>query len=519
MNKNLFKSVGTTVAPANAVNEAGGKAYSLTDEGALAQYVVTGCFNQTYYASAEDQLEKIKELAGKCSSEFIAKCAVYGHETAKMKDTPAYLLALLAARGEIGLVSSCFNRVITNGKMLCNFVQMVRSGVTGRKSFGSAIKKLILNWINSKEPFELYRLSVGQSNPSVADVIKMVHPRPKNAEYDSVFAYLIGRQFADTQLPEKLRQLEAFKKDSTLPVPQVDFRVLSNIKMSTEQWSDIAKNMSWNTLRMNLNTLKRNNVLEDKAMVQYIADQLRDPVKVQKSSVFPYQLLTTFQNADVPTEISNALQDAMELATKNVPNFGNGGVVVCPDISGSMDSPVTGYNGTATTKTTCRDVSALISSVVLRNNENASVLPFHTQVQTVKLNPRDSVMTNSGILRRLPSGGTDCSSPIRHLNAQKATEKLVIVVSDNMSWVDYAGWYGRKNDGTDMALAWKDYKKRVHDAKLVLIDIQPGSTTQVGDNKDILNIGGWSDSVFEVISRFANGENNTFANVINQVTL
>ena len=36
------------------------------------------------------------------------------------------------------------------------------------------------------------------------------------------------------------------------------------------------------------------------------------------------------------------------------------------------------------------------------------------------VNPRDSVMTNAQYLASLPSGGTACSAPLRHLNAQKA---------------------------------------------------------------------------------------------------
>jgi 60 kDa SS-A/Ro ribonucleoprotein len=38
------------------------------------------------------------------------------------------------------------------------------------------------------------------------------------------------------------------------------------------------------------------------------------------------------------------------------------------------------------------------------------------------------------------------------------------------------------------------------------LDVQPGSTTQVTERADILNIGGFSDHVFEVMAAFAAGE-------------
>ena len=43
-------------------------------------------------------------------------------------------------------------------------------------------------------------------------------------------------------------------------------------------------------------------------------------------------------------------------------------------------------------------------------------------------------------------------------------------------------------------------------AKLVCIDLQPYGTTQAQGRKDILNVGGFSDAVFETLARFATGE-------------
>jgi len=52
---------------------------------------------------------------------------------------------------------------------------------------------------------------------------------------------------------------------------------------------------------------------------------------------------------------------------------------------------------------------------------------------------------------------------------------------------------------------WNVYRSRNPSARLVLIDLQPYATTQVVDRQDILNIGGFSDHVFEVVSDFAAG--------------
>ena len=206
-NLRLFSSKPKALA-ADAVNEAGGRAYTLSAEETLAQYVVTGCFNGTFYASESEQLDRVVKLASGVSDEFIAALAIYARHKAYMKDSPALLLALLSTKNA-ALFRSTFDRVIDNGKMLRNFVQIIRSGVVGRRSLGSAPKKKVLEWLAKRDGEQLLKDSIGNS-PSLADVVKMVHPKPANAERDAMYAYLIGRDYSDAQLPALVKQYEAF---------------------------------------------------------------------------------------------------------------------------------------------------------------------------------------------------------------------------------------------------------------------------------------------------------------------
>jgi 60 kDa SS-A/Ro ribonucleoprotein len=237
-------------------------------------------------------------------------------------------------------------------------------------------------------------------------------------------------------------------------------------------------------------------------LTRRIAARLRDADEVARARVFPYQLLTAYQNCDaaVPEEVRNALQDALELAIANVPSI-DGKVVVCPDVSGSMKSPVTGHRAGSTTSVRCVDVAALVAAAVLRKNQSATILPFEQAVIPVSLNSRDSVMTNAEKLAAIGGGGTNCSAPVRLLNQQKAKADLVIFVSDNESWVDQG-----RGLGTALLAEWAEFRQRNPQTRLVCLDIQPNQTTQAVERGDILNIGGFSDQVFEVISAFASGQ-------------
>jgi len=248
-------------------------------------------------------------------------------------------------------------------------------------------------------------------------------------------------------------------------------------------------------------------VFRDTAMVQMIAQRLADRSVVKRSRVFPYQLLMAYTSTQhgKPLAVCEALQDAMEIAIENVPVI-QGKIYVCLDISGSMHSTVTGERKGATSAVRCVDVASLVSAAILRKNPSAEILPFAVDVVDVQLNPRDSVMTHAKTLANLPSGGTDCSAPLRRLNERKANGDLVIYVSDNESWID-AALYGRFGGGrTETMTQWAEFQRRNPQARMVCIDIQTSATTQAAEREDILNIGGFSDQVFDLISAFAKGE-------------
>lgn len=520
MNNNMFN---TATNKTNTVNNAGGVAYALSDEAALAQFASTGTFSDTYYVQAEKQLEQVKEYAAKVRPEFLAKLTVYSRESAFMKDMSAFLLATLMVR-DIELFKKVFNRVVDNGKMLRNFVQVIRSGQVGRKSFGSAPKRVIREWLEARKDLQLFNDSIG-NDPSLKDIIKMVHPKPSNKNREALYAYLIDKDVEDKKalLPQLVQDFERFKKSpkGERTVPAVNFQMVSAQDLSDGEWTELAKSMNWHTLRMNINTLQRHNVFNQPEMVNFVADKLRDEKAVKSAKVFPYQLFTAylFTEGNTPVKIKNALQDAMEIATTNISKL-KGRTVVAVDCSGSMDSPVTGARAGGTTKTTCKQVASLIAACVLRNSEDTDVLRFTTSSERISLNQRDSVITNAQKIGTI-SGGTAISCPLVQLNQEGAVADTVIIVSDNESWADRSDGYYNHGQGTSLMKEWTKFKARNPNAKLVCVDLAPNGHTQAQSAPDRLNVGGFSDSVFEVIAAFLESSNSKdfWVNKINQMEI
>lgn len=533
VNKNLFKTGSTTVVPAaDTKNNAGGKAYSFSKKHCLAQIAATNTFNGTFYASAEGNLklakDAVEELKG--DPEFIAKIAVYSRSKGYMKDMPAYLCAVLAGLDK-KLFRKVFRKVIDNGKMLRNVIQIARSGQTGKKYNMSSgtFRHALQEWFDNRSPSSIFKASIG-NDPSMRDILRMARPSPRdgNGEHSTekaaLFAYLLSAELkngeylvykgkgserhvahrhAFNNLPELVLQYEAYKKDKSLPVPNVDFRFLDHL-VDEKGWSTIAENAGWTMTRMNLNTFNRHKVFESDRMVRLIASRLQNKEEIMKAKAFPYQLLMAYKAADgVPALIVDALQEAMEIATENAPVF-QGQTYIAVDVSGSMGSPITGYraDGVAS-KVRCVDVAGLFGATVLRKNRLAEILPFDTRIHsTSELNGRDSIMTNANKLARYGGGGTNCALALETLNQRNAKGDAVVFVSDNESWVDSyrQSYYG--SQGTGMMAAWTEFKKRNPKARLVCIDLTPRDNSQATLRDDILQVGGWGDQCFEVISSF-----------------
>jgi 60 kDa SS-A/Ro ribonucleoprotein len=500
-NKGLFASAVARLLPAaDTVNREWAPAYAYGPEHKLAQLAATGTLQDNFYSASETQLGEVVEAAKSVDPIFVAKAAVYARTRGTMKDMPALLTAYLTV-AEPDLAVGVFERVIDNGRMLRNFVQIMRSGAVGRTSLGTRPKRLIQQWLERASMRSLMQAATG-NDPSLADIVKMVHPKPADEGRKAFYAWLIGKPYDFDELPPEIAAFEAWKRYQNGPLPNVPYEWMTAFEMTAEQWAQLASRMGWQALRMNLNTLARKGAFAVEGTADMVAARLADVDVLSKARVLPYQVMVALGcvGEGVPLKVQAALETALEASLATLPAL-EGRVVVCPDVSGSMGSPVTGYRKGASSKVRCIDVAALVAAAVLRRNTHARLLPFEQAVVPLKLDPFARVAANAAKLASIGGGGTNVSVPLALLNADRAEADLVVVVSDNESWVDAS-----RRGATATMREWDRLKKRCPGAKLVCIDLQPYGTTQAKNRRDILNVGGFSDAVFETLSRFAAGE-------------
>lgn len=511
-NKGLFASAIAKLMPAaDTRNREGAPAYAYGPEHKLAQLAATGTLADNFYGAGETQLADVLEAARACDPYFVAQAAVYARRSGAMKDMPALLAAWLTV-ADPDLAVAVFDRVIDNGRMLRNFVQIMRSGQVGRSSLGSRPKRLVQGWLEQASMPQLMAAATGK-DPSLADIVRMVHPKPADAARRAFYGWLIGRPYDVAALPAEIAAFEAWKADRSLPLPAVPFEWLTAFPLTAEDWAVLATRIGWQALRMNLNTLARNGAFDVKGVTEAVAGRLADADAIAKVRPMPYQLMVALGQArdGVPCKVRAALEEALEQSLARVPKV-PGNVVVCPDVSGSMSSPATGYRKGALSTVRCIDVAALVAAAMLRTNRDTRVIPFEQGVVKLKLDPRARVAVNAAKLAAIGGGGTNVSAPLAALNLLRERVDLVVIVSDNESWVD-----ATRRGATATMREWDELKRRNPAARLVCIDIQPHGTSQAPQGRaDILNVGGFSDAVFDTIARFVSGEARDWVSIAKQ---
>jgi 60 kDa SS-A/Ro ribonucleoprotein len=157
-------------------------------------------------------------------------------------------------------------------------------------------------------------------------------------------------------------------------------------------------------------------------------------------------------------------------------------------------------------------------------------VPFDTRAFDANVDPSDSILSLAERLAKFGGGGTDCSLPIAKANKDYAERKLagVVLVSDNQSWISQGLPFVHGAHGsTGVMTEWQHFVRNqvrlqggdIPGPKLICIDLQPYTTTQAPERSDILNVGGFSDAVFQVMAAFLGGDEGRFVADVESVNL
>lgn len=544
-NKKLFSLAPSKVAPkAETHNLAGGVAYSMDDEWALAQIAFTGTFSNTFYdkSEGENQLKEILERSQRVSPNYMAKLAVASREVGYMKAMPPALLLTLAQRN-MPLARKVFDRIVDAPNMLKEVFTLVRSGRFGRRAFGYALKKAFESKLRNAKPSWLINLAIG-TDPSIRDIFRMIRPSPRTKVEHALWGYLLdqpvprwGGEAGQEDLPKIVLALDAYNKATTEAQQLAVVEDLKGVRQENltgnikgpKVWQAIIGTMRAQALRMNLNTLHRQGAFKDPEIVREVAARLADREEVRKSRQFPFQYLAAYNElaGDMPPEIRSGLHKAADAACGNIPVFGFP-VAILVDVSGSMSTaPVTGFqSGRQSSKVMCIQAASLMAVALWRANPGSVLVPFDERIheEALRFDPDDSLLSLTERLARYGGGGTNCSLSLNYVNTKLSAKPFgaAVMISDNESWMDRQSRHGGSSGiMVEFGRFIRNQQKlgKYPRPKLVCLDLSPGTTSQIPNTEHTASVGGFSDGVFALLGQFLTGDRERFVKSVHSVSL
>lgn len=516
----------------DTVNKAGGRAYSLSSEEVLAKFAVTGCFGSTYYQSAEEALKEILRLLPECNPSFLEALVKYSKNTGLMKDMPAFLLAWGVRNHREHDFRDTFTNTVRNVGDVLRMCKIITSGALGFKNFGSRLRRMLTN-VLLNQPEHKLMFETG-NEPSVKDVINLLHPKPNTPATEEAFRYLAGNKAEVNK--ENLSDLAGLILDlnqgninfSDLSnkakadlAKNVDLRLFQNWKLNKKDWETVAQNVNFMTALYNLNTFNRNNAYSNKTAINKALANLI--AGAEKTKVWPYRVFTAAKNLvpghPLKDHMTSILQ-TIQLRNRDKVNLPKN-IALCVDISGSMHSPITGTGHSKDSTVSNVDVAGIFAALLRDVCENTEIVLFNTLARKFDHNNQNAFALAENI-SRLCGGGTCCEASIQYLLKCITKPELVIMISDNESWAQYYQpansisnrHFGVSSGSSSLQTSWKSYKKAVPKAKLVLLDLTPNTTTQLLDGDSVLNLAGFNDNIIPLISAFANGDITDFRSII-----
>lgn len=452
----------------------GAPAFSLSAKDELSTLVAASMLGEgTFYESGDDRRARIDALVAKVDPAFACKLAVYARSVWNLRTVSLYVVLSVAKTRKYdpqvlkGAVADVIQRCDEVREMLAGALTIFGD----KKSIPQAIKRGIALAMRKFDQYGYAKYQGGQGAVKFRDVLRIVHPTPKNAEQSAVFAAIM----ADTlTMPEGRETWE---------------RIVSKDGSTAESWAKAAKETPYMATLRNLRNFAQNGALTDEVIAK-----IRDPKQVAKSRQLPIRFLSAareLEKASVAPKAVQAVMDAAELSLENVPLLGDN-ILVVVDVSGSMRGGKISEKSSLCAADVACLMGASLALATLRKGGNATLVPFATSATIVPLVPRDVLLrVTEALIRASNGGGTIIGTA---WEAVQGKEFDAIVVFSDMQVMD-----GRNDDayyGFRSAPRGTEPKAKLK----VSFDLCGYGKTPFTQKNGWYLMGGWSDQALAALS-------------------
>ncbi len=526
--KKLNKLFGNTAyAAATMRNYEGAPAYVRTDEEQLLRVLMTGSFEQTFYATdtelSAEALGLFRIFASR-DPHFLAQAIVYARTEGLMRVAPITALVVLSAEPRDDakeLFRRAFPKVIQTPGDLQDCLRLCRNSAL--RGMGKAITRAAGRWLAGMSQYHAIKYGSESQEMSLRDMYRMVRPKLTGA------ANALARYLVKGEAAPELTQVcgyEAFKRaarafqqsKATLTDEErstVEARLLAlieehrlpwevitaQVEGSRAVWEAMVRQMPYMALLRNLNNAVKNGVTDSAEILDYIPGTLADPQRVQTSRQLPFRFYAALRalkaEGDADVLLRAALESALERSFVNMPELGRR-VLVANDISGSMAS-----RPSAKSDMTMSEIAGIFAAAAFKKAEEGAIVSFDTQAHPRDVSKSDSLASIAKAISGI-GGGTSLSAPLEYAFGGKDTARVydvAVFLTDSESWYDHL----TRNRGVLDLI--REYRQRVNPALICFfVQLVPYKHAVVPqDEPGCYYIYGWSTRILSYIASVVNG--------------
>ena len=549
----MSKFNSTKVSGPTEVNFMGEKAYALSDKEKLTVLTMTTFLSDSYYMRQTDVVKNILNLVDTVGYEFAAKLAIYARTVGNMRSV-SHLIASRVCRNETHpeWMKSFYNSIVVRpddiSEILCCYAHL--NGIDLTKSFKkipNSMKKGFRKALERLSPYQIDKYKMSSKTLSLVDLVNLLHPHPtaKNAEAYRLLMH--GESLSGTY------DAKIFEKEMTAAGQNADGCDVNVLKHDA-----IVSVLKGGMPIMNLLRNLKNIALYAPDQIDIAIEQLTNEDKILHSKLLPFRFtsaydavnklsLTDYTQSDVTddivfeseytsmtdskldkikTKLLKALEMAMTISCKNVPDL-DGNCAILIDHSGSVRGY--GYGSSKVSPWSMVNtamIGNLFGAITAFKQKNVYVGMFGDELIPVKMD-RDM-----GILefnKKSYDDGYMCGGAtenglytfLKSVISQKKNIDNFIIFSDmEIGDGGSGGWDRTSRSDTSFKKLFSEFRKINPHCLTVCCNICGRSGTSVfNPNLNLLNISGWSNSIFDLISMYKSGKIKSMTEEIEKIVL
>ena len=528
------------------INAMGEMAFKLEDKEELISTVMTTFLQDAYYEKESEIVNRILSKLEQVDPLFAAKLAIYARNEGNLRSV-SHLIAAAIAKDISGTdwAKRFYNKVIVRpddmSEILSAYASLNGMNLKDIKRIPNAIKKGFKSVLERLDAYQIDKYKMKRKNVSMIDLVRLFHPKA-TAKNEEAYKRLINGETLSDLYESRILEKEMTKAgQKTVGLTEEEKMVAKE-----EAIASVLNNISGMPI-MNLIRNLRNILLIAPNKVKDACEQLRIENKIINSRLLPFRFATAYAEIEklsytekpsegivfesekeskkvtsaefneLKQEILDALEDAIQIACKNIPKL-EGNTAILIDHSGSVRGDAGGHSRVSAFSVTTRAmIGNLFGSMMAYSRDNVYIGLFGDNLINVPIDRSKKLLDFNRESYDIGAGcgyGTETGiyDFMRQAVAEEKKIDNVIVFSDcqigNGGYHGFTPWYGTSHSdrGGHFHELFKEFRKINPLCNFIVVNInQTGGNSVFDKSQRIMNIAGWSEKIFDLIASNAKG--------------